>query len=234
MRLVDFLESPDEGKKQFTSDEIANCAESGECCQCGLCCIVFDVRVPLKNPKGSLFYADRIWSPALKPCHHLEETREGVFRCLLQEEKWHPILADCVEWSGNNSSEQHGTEHARLVPILAARLLDDPSSQRIATIEKFISRGMIHSRLPILEEYETRYMEFFRMCVHTCPTLPVRLLHNIGTAEWLAKIDVDERIRILEDIGVLPPNSEKGSQFLELYAPDMLTLDYGYPERRSA
>lgn len=79
--------------------DFERCAEKGECCQCGLCCIAFAADVPSISGDAN---SPVIRKEAGQVCPQMRFDTQGRVLCLLHAAKAdHPALQHCREWKGN-------------------------------------------------------------------------------------------------------------------------------------
>lgn len=79
-------------------NEMNACEETGDCCQCGTCCIAYRTIVP--SIRGDVESVTMV-KQAGEVCPQFDVDSSGNAVCLLQSQKDHPSLSTCRSWRGN-------------------------------------------------------------------------------------------------------------------------------------
>lgn len=200
MRLREFLESSS-SDGVFTEDETSKCGESGDCAQCGLCCIVFTVSdLPYEIPEAPNQPVTELFEKGgFELCRHMREDLHGRLICACQGMKDHPSLQACRSWNGNETNDGASSLTSYDTAVLSFWFhvihTDDPEDILAADI--MVKRGIAPSRNDIVELVSKEELITFLEVVFRCESLPVHILDVMYAGGFFR--DVSERELMTEN-----------------------------------
>lgn len=215
-----------EGKHIFDAEELARCADKGECVQCGLCCVAYPIPgMPLTVPESVSDAAVKLeYKGGMMPCWHLQETSEGRFQCAAHEAKGHPELRACRDWQGNRGGYEH-VKTLYWVQLLLGFHDDDESREILLLGEKFAARGVLQERLAKETFANVQIARFVFRCLNLLSAIPRELFKTMGISEWVAGLDYEEFCTLFcdpENEYSLDRSNGVHSAFIADYAPFIL------------
>ncbi len=195
MKLVDWLDQ----SREHTKEEMVKCAARGECNQCGLCCVAFEDRLPIRIPETVDEPVSLTRKAVLTVCPHLATTEEGSSLCQAHHIKDHPALQHCRDWHGPgdfNPEDFPGISHFDvIVNNFWTWVLLMCNSNDLHTANKFIEKGFIHWGPP--SKIEPDQLETFLKKLIRLDRLPLELLALMNLRRILETFP-PKRLRILK------------------------------------
>jgi len=200
-RQANFLEALEDGIKNphhvFTPEELNKCRNSGECCQCGLCCIAFTHYIPERMPTTVDRYIPTVRKQCLQVCPYLKDDGTGRFGCGCNDEKDRLELEVCRTWRGNDTKRPFTIKpfgFQRNFDIMQGvyidKLIECGKPVDIAIAENLARRGILSNlRTPNLGNKWDKEVAGFvnRILSPEWPleTLPTNLFKLIKLEEWI-------------------------------------------------
>lgn len=125
-------------------DEMNACKESGDCCQCGTCCVVYRVIVP--SIRGDVESVTTV-KQAGDICPQFDIDADGRAICLLQSQKRHASLKTCRSWQGNHlTDEGNMTYFEHFCRATAGWLVFPAEASHVDHIVTLLARNAIPKR----------------------------------------------------------------------------------------
>jgi hypothetical protein len=228
MDKLDIINSPNKGKHKFSAAEMKACEKNGECCQCGLCCIAPEMNIPNSDPsvtpEDGLTHSKKT---GLEICPFLEETRNGLFRCLIHGSKEScDILKACRTWKGPQLTNiPYWGRYEQFYVLKWGYGLDmahEATPEDIGVANKFIQRGIV--RWQLLDLVTSRMPEqIFNVLSRSLSlsSLPNDFLKNVNARGFFKSLGTLEiRMNYLNFLGVDVDNpSPIQNEFIGKYVP---------------
>lgn len=125
-------------------DEINACENSGNCCQCGTCCVSYRAIVP--SVRGDVDSPTTV-KQAGDMCPQFDVDARGRAICLLQSQKDHPSLSTCRSWQGNLlTDEEDMTYFEHLCRATAGWLAFPAEAEHVDRIVTLFAKNAIPER----------------------------------------------------------------------------------------
>jgi hypothetical protein len=127
----------------LTAGEFSACREKSECCNCGSCCIVYDVHVPNEhgNPDSPM-----VLKPEGQPCVQLISDARGRLYCALQQYKHDPRYArklrTCTNWKGNDGEGTY-RQFDHLWQVFSATVRKPMDAEHVYDMETLVLSGRV-------------------------------------------------------------------------------------------
>lgn len=207
--LIEYLDSPD--SHQFSADEMAACGEHGDCCQCGLCCVVFYNEVPERVPTRVDEITGMVAKQCMVPCPHLARTNDGRMGCACHEAKDHPKLRQCRDWRGDEFDQYSGTKFWRMHVVAIRKLLMNPGNEdeltdKIWILEKLIAKGIFSKELDLGEYWFRQIKPFLKACIKAGEkygALPHNIFQKMNLQKLIGEIlETEFAFALMMDLGI--------------------------------
>jgi hypothetical protein len=126
----------------LASEELEKCQTTGECCQCGMCCIAYSVRgIPSVPGDPDSVTTDKARG---ERCPQLDFDATGRAICLVQHAKaTNQSLFTCDVWRGNIRDRFIGTLFEDLESVALERILWPTSRDEAELYERAVQGGRI-------------------------------------------------------------------------------------------
>ena len=203
--LMDLQEGMHDDPHVFTPDELKECRDDGECCQCGMCCVAFETNIPEEKPTSVDQEMGTIRKKSLHACPYLKDDGTGHFGCGIHDVKDHPELTTCTKWRGNGvrPKQIRGTEYEFLnnydvmQNVYIGNLILKGGPTEIAIAENFAQRGALNLFKTsgwggVWNREASRFVNQVLSPEWPLETLPVNLFKLIKLEDWARRCFEDE------------------------------------------